>query len=279
MKAQKECFLCLKNLINQAVCLATTHPKTKLQVKEQALKILNEHFSTNIIPTEISNRVHRLIKEITKNPDPYRERKDKEINLSKRLCKELSEKYSSDFRSSVMLSALGNGIDFFRDLNELKDDVKKNPKFAIDDIDKVEKVLKRINKVLYLADNAGECFFDLPLVKKIREKCNLIYVTKGSPIQNDLTIEDLKKAGIANQFGKTMTIGADTVGLDLSIISKEFEKELEVSDLIIAKGMGYYETLSELPRSGKIFHILKAKCIPIAMSLGVPLGSYIAMVR
>ncbi|MCP8305080.1 MAG: DUF89 family protein [archaeon] len=279
MKAQSECFPCLKNLIHQAVNLATKHQKTRLQAQKQALDILNEHFSTNVVPTEISNRFHKLIREITKNPDPYRERKDKEIEVSRTLLKELRERYSDDFRSCVMLSALGNGIDFFRDLNELSEDVKNTPEFAIDDIDDVEKRLRRIRRVVYLADNAGECFFDLPLVNKIKEECDLVYVTKGSPVQNDMTIEDLRKAGILNRFGKITTIGADTVGLDLSVASNEFKKEFEVCDLIVAKGMGYYETLSELPQSGKIFHILKAKCKPVARSLGVPLGSYVAMIR
>jgi len=279
MRAQSECFPCLKKLIRQAVSLATKNQKMSLSVEKQALDILNECFSINIVPTEISNRFHRLIRDVTKNPDPYREKKNKEVEVSKRLCEELRERYSNDFRSCVMLSALGNGIDFFRDLNELPEDVKKIPEFAIDDIDIVEKRLGRIRKVIYLADNTGESFFDIPLVNKIREKCDLVYFTKGSPVQNDLTIEDLRNAGIVNQFGKIMTIGADTVGIDLSIVSKEFKKELEVCDLIVAKGMGYYETLSELPQSGKIFYILKAKCTPVARSLGVPLGSYVAMIR
>jgi uncharacterized protein with ATP-grasp and redox domains len=43
--------------------------------------------------------------------------------------------------------------------------------------------------------------------------------------------------------------------------------------------MGYWETLSELPARGKVFHLLKAKCGPVARSLGVPLNSYVALLR
>ena len=45
------------------------------------------------------------------------------------------------------------------------------------------------------------------------------------------------------------------------------------------KGMGNYETLSELPIRGKIAYCLMAKCQPIADSLRVPLNSYVAMLQ
>jgi hypothetical protein len=49
--------------------------------------------------------------------------------------------------------------------------------------------------------------------------------------------------------------------------------------LVLAKGMGYWETLSELPAQGKVFYLLKAKCKPVADSLGVALNSYVALLR
>jgi len=43
--------------------------------------------------------------------------------------------------------------------------------------------------------------------------------------------------------------------------------------------MGHYEALSELPPKGKFFYCLKAKCQPVADSLGVPMDSYVAMLQ
>jgi uncharacterized protein with ATP-grasp and redox domains len=43
--------------------------------------------------------------------------------------------------------------------------------------------------------------------------------------------------------------------------------------------MGYYETLSEFAGDGRVLHCLMAKCQPVADSIGVPLNSYIAMLR
>jgi len=48
---------------------------------------------------------------------------------------------------------------------------------------------------------------------------------------------------------------------------------------VLAKGMGYWETLSELPAQGRVFHLLKAKCQPVADSLHVALNSYVALLR
>jgi len=43
--------------------------------------------------------------------------------------------------------------------------------------------------------------------------------------------------------------------------------------------MGYWESLSDAPEQGKIFYCLMAKCQPVADSLGVPLNSYVALLR
>jgi hypothetical protein len=65
----------------------------------------------------------------------------------------------------------------------------------------------------------------------------------------------------------------------MDIASDEFRGEFLAADLVLAKGMGYWETLSELPAEGKVFHLLKAKCRPVAASLGVSLNSYVACLR
>ncbi len=76
-----------------------------------------------------------------------------------------------------------------------------------------------------------------------------------------------------------ITTGTDTPGVDMAMASEEFKAEFEAADLVLAKGMGYWETLSELPPEGKVFYLLKAKCKPVADSLGVTLNSYVALLR
>ena len=122
-------------------------------------------------------------------------------------------------------------------------------------------------------------FFDLPLVKWMRQFTSVTYVVKGFPVQNDVTLDDLRQAGLEVDFGSIMTTGTATPGIILSLASDQFKREFELADLIFAKGMGYYESLSELKPEGKIFYCLKAKCQPVADSLSVPVNSFVAMLR
>ncbi|MCJ7514668.1 MAG: ARMT1-like domain-containing protein, partial [Dehalococcoidia bacterium] len=149
----------------------------------------------------------------------------------------------------------------------------------IDDSKSFEAKLKQGSRVLYLADNAGEVFFDLPLITWMRRRASVAYVAKSAPVQNDVTLEDIRRAGLEDELGELLTTGTATPGIDFSQASAEFKQEFNSADFIFAKGMGYYESLSELPAEGKVFYCLRAKCQPVADALGVPLNSYVAMLR
>jgi uncharacterized protein with ATP-grasp and redox domains len=151
--------------------------------------------------------------------------------------------------------------------------------FVIDDAERFEAMLMSASKILYLADNAGEVFFDLPLVKWMRRFTPVTYVVKDLPVQNDVTLDDVRRAGLENELGDIITTGTATPGIIFSLASAQFKREFELADLIFAKGMGYYESLSERPPQGKVFYCLKAKCQPVADSLKVPLNSFVAMLR
>ena len=205
--------------------------------------------------------------------------KVKELEMAERLFKEVRSYYGEDLRSCVKLATLGNTIDFFKDPATVVEEMGQPVAFAIDHVDEFEERLGSARRVLYLADNAGECFFDLPLLNKIRERTRAVYVVKGFPVQNDMTLTELSEAGLTEEIGEVITTGSDAVGIDLSSASEEFKDQFELADLVFAKGMGNYETLSELPVYGKIVHCLMAKCQPIADSLEVPFNSYAIILR
>jgi len=49
---------------------------------------------------------------------------------------------------------------------------------------------------------------------------------------------------------------------------------------VIAKGMGNYESLTELKNLGVyVLFLLKAKCNPVARSIGVERGSNVALLK
>lgn len=279
MKATNECYPCLANLVKQAAGLATEDPELKAKAIEEGLKLLDREFSTEKVSIAVATPLHRLVRMVTGNPDPYRLMKEAEVDMARSLRKGWRNNPEANLRDYMVLAVLGNNIDFFKDLKQIKKDMGMPVEFAVDHIKKLESKLKKTRRILYLADNAGEVFFDLPLVEKLQDFAPVTYVVKESPVQNDITLADLKEFGLANELRRVITTGTDTPGVDMAMASDEFKLEFDAADLVLAKGMGYWETLSELKPQGKVFYLLKAKCKPVADSLGVELNSYVALLR
>jgi uncharacterized protein with ATP-grasp and redox domains len=278
MKASKDCYECLQKLAYQAAELATDDGPAKARVAGEGLKILGDDFSLDSVSIVVATKIHDAVKRITGNPDPYRKMKDKEIAVARELSQALELKLE-DFASCLRFSAMGNTIDFFRPIDGIETEMKVRVDFIVDDSERFEASLKHARRVLYLADNAGEAFFDLPFLGWMRQRASVAYVVKASPVQDDVTLEDIRRTGLEAELGEIISTGTATPGIDFSQASAEFKREFDSADLIFAKGMGYYESLSELPSEGKVFYCLRAKCQPVADSLGVPLKSYIAMLR
>ena len=278
MKACNYCLECLERLAYQAAKLGANNKASEARAVKESLKILHDDFSLDCVSITIATKMHDVVKKITGNPDPYRQMKDKEIDIGRELVQQL-EINGDDCVSCLKFSASGNTIDFFRPIELLVNDLKEPVQFVIDDSNKFEAKLGSSHRLLYLADNAGEVFFDLPLLKLLRKKASVAYVVKSSAVQNDITLSDIELLGLKEELGEVLTTGTATPGIDFSLASTEFEAAYNSADLIFAKGMGYYESLSELPASGKVFYCLRAKCPPVADSLKVPLNSYVAMLR
>lgn len=278
MKASGYCYKCLLKLANQAAELATDDKQAKARAIEKSLKILQDDFSLDCVSIVVATKLHNAVKKITRNSDPYRQMKDREIALAGELSKKIKLK-PDGFKKYLEFAALGNTIDFFRPLDIIRQDMKEPVNFIIDDSKLFEAKLKHAARVLYLADNAGETFFDLPLIRWMRRRASVAYVVKSAPVQDDITVEDIKRSGLEDALGEILTTGTATPGIDFSQASAEFKREFDAADLILAKGMGYYESLSELPAEGKVFYCLKAKCQPVADALKVPLNSYVAMLQ
>jgi hypothetical protein len=270
----------LRKLVRQAAGLATEDERLRRKAEEEAMGVLDHDFFVEEVSIVVATRIHKVIRDVTGNPDPYRAMKENEMAIARELFPRVRLQYNKDALGDyIRLAAAANAIDFFRSPVVIAEDMNRAVDFAIDDSAEFEAKLTGAAKVLYLADNAGEIYFDLPLVKKLRQQVEVKYVVKPSPVQDDATIEDIRNAGREDEFGAVITTGVASPGVILDSASTQFRWEFSSADLIIAKGMGYYESLSELPPEGKVFYCLMAKCNPVATSLGVPRNSYVAMLR
>ncbi|MDY6834454.1 MAG: ARMT1-like domain-containing protein [Chloroflexota bacterium] len=279
MKVVNECYTCLTRLINQASQLATDDKAIREEAKCSGMKVLDTDFCLDAVSIVIATKIHKAIRYVSGTADPYLDMKKKELTLARSVSTNLRTHYTEDLRGHLQFAALGNSLDFFRPLSETKRRMNKPVEFKIDHSQVFQTRLEKAQQVLYLADNAGEIFFDLPLLGWMRQYTKVIYVVKASPVQNDLTLEDVRKASLLSEVSPVITTGTATPGIDLALASTEFKQAFSSSDLIFAKGMGFYESLSELPANNRYFHCLMAKCQPVAKSIGVPLDSYVAMMR
>jgi len=279
MKLMPGCYECLRRLICQAAELATDDASLKQNAIKEAMKILDDEFSYSQLSIVIATKINKVVREVTHNPDPYRAMKEREMTLARELYPELRSRYNDDLRGCLKLAAAANVIDFFREPGSIREDIRKPVSFVVDDSEQLEAKLKDAGKILYLADNAGELYFDLPLVKWMKQFAQVIYVVKPSPVQDDLTLDNVRRSGLEGEFGKVISTGIASPGIVFSLASAQFKREFESADLIFAKGMGHYEALSELSPEGKFFYCLMAKCKPVADSLGVPINNYVAMLQ
>lgn len=279
MKATRECHQCLAQLVRQAAELATDEPGPRAKAIEEGLRLLDREFSLDKTSIAVATPLHRLVRKVTGNHDPYLRMKEAEVAMARGLRQDWGDEPVGDLRACLVLAVRGNNIDFFKDIDAIRNDLPMPVRFATDDIALFEERLATTESMLYLADNAGEVFFDLPLVRRLGDSAAVTFVVKESPVQNDITLADLRRFGLANELTRVITTGTDTPGVDMDMASEEFRSEFEACDLVLAKGMGYWETLSELPAQGKVLHLLKAKCGPVADSLGVALDSYVARLR
>jgi uncharacterized protein with ATP-grasp and redox domains len=148
---------------------------------------------------------------------------------------------------------------------------------AIDDIKEIFKNSKKASQILYLHDNAGEIVFDTLLIRELRELgATVTAVVKGAPVLNDATEKDAHFVKLAGKVDKLITTGTDAVGYLPHECSKEFLSSYNTTDFVIAKGMGYAETIPEHDLSIPHALLFRTKCLPVANFFKIRRGRNIA---
>jgi uncharacterized protein with ATP-grasp and redox domains len=276
MRAVPECYGCLERLIVTTAKLATEDPALRERAIAAGRAILDAEFSPAKIPARVAAAAQRAVRQVAGNADPFRKVKQGELAFAAVAVEQLKPRFGGDWAGLLSLAALGNTVDFFRDLEVVAREMEQPVDFIINQIPAFVDRLASTRCLLFLTDNAAECYFDLPLYRKLCQTVEeAVYVVKARPVQNDLTLADLEECGLKESFTRLASTGTDSPGLDLEAASPEFKSLYARADLILAKGMGYYETFSEI-KDGRVFYLLRAKCRPVAAAIGVPQGSFVA---
>lgn len=277
MKAYAECYPCFFNQVLKTVRLVTSDEK-KVWESLIAVSSFLPRVSFDVPPPAISRDVYRIISEITGVKDPYLAVKKKCTELALAHYSELKTCLTREddrLKAAVRMAIAGNMIDFGVDLEfDFKLDVDKilSQELAVDDYPDFQRELKTAQSVLYLGDNAGETLFDRILIEEIGKPT--VYAVRERPVINDVVYADAVAAGI-DKVANIVSSGCDSPGTIVDLCSEEFLELLNTSDLVISKGQGNYEGLSDVQIP--IFFLLKTKCGVIARHIGIPLGSVILM--
>ena len=270
-----ECYPCLERLVGLAVDLATPDAEVRRRALKQARGILDQEFGPEAIPAAIANRLLPAICHCSGNRDPFAARKAAATAMAARMYPRLAPAYGDDLESLLRLAAAGNALDFFRDEAAAAREMLARVEFGIGAVPDFRRELAGPpGLILFLADNAGEQFFDRPLVASLRRRgWRVLYAVKAGPIQNDLTLADLEASGLRAALEPVVDTGARTVGLELPGVSPGFRELYDAARLIIAKGMGHFETMSHLG-DPRVWFLLQAKCAPVAQALGVDVNAF-----
>jgi len=230
-------------------------------------------------PPIMAQHLHRRLREITGVEDPYRIVKSLHYEMALSLLSELKagiEAASDPLMMAVRLAIAGNIIDMGVNGNFTEIDLRRSIDQAltepfIGDQNEFRQVLSKAHKILYLADNAGEIVFDRLLIEQLLP-ARVTLAVRGAPVINDATMADARAVGL-HEIVEVIDNGSDAPGTILADCSQDFNRRFAEADLILAKGQGNFETLSDENRN--IYFLFKAKCPVIAAHVGMPVGTHV----
>lgn len=282
------CIPCTVRASFDIACRSTQNQEERSRILKETLSWLLKLDYRSTPASVLHSHVCRLAKEISGNEDPFRDAKKVSNDISNKLVATLSWvkglKGKEGLLKAAKVAILGNLIDFevqdhsfsFDAFASKLEEYLEEP-MGIDDSSALDAALRRANLVLYILDNAGEVAFDKLLVEFIKSEYNskVWAVAKSMPVLNDATMDDVEEVGLMEIVDRVLTSGNDCVGVCMENASEEFLAAISSCDLIIAKGQGNYETLTEIEYNiGKdVCYLLRAKCPLVAEEIGVPVGS------
>ncbi|MCK4237061.1 MAG: DUF89 family protein [Candidatus Krumholzibacteria bacterium] len=275
MKTYLECIPCFFKQAIRAARLVTDDEELIKRLLDEVGVMLKE-IPLDSKPPEMARLVYGKIKEITGNEDPYRELKKENIEKALSLYPALKSRVEDSrdrLLTAVRIAIAGNIMDFgvysgFDIEREVEEVMSKD--LAVCDYKDFRRCLDETDEILYIGDNAGEAVFDRVLIEELGKPVK--YAVRGVPVINDATLKDAALAGIG-EIATIISSGTSAPGTLLDDCSIEFKKILENSRLVISKGQGNYEGLSEEGYS--IFFLLKVKCFVIAGDIGAREGDVI----
>jgi len=275
MKTYLDCIPCFFRQALFAARLVLNDEKEIKQVLDRIGMILPEILPDNS-PPETGRKIYGIVREFTGVEDPFKALKEQSITQALQLYPDLRravQQAHDPLAMAVRMAIAGNVIDFganpdFEMQRDIRAAIDTDP--AINHYSIFSKKVAAAKTILYLGDNAGETVFDKILIETMAKP--VVYAVRGAPVINDATIEDAQRSNL-DDVADLLSSGCNAPGFLLDRCSEEFIEHFKNADLIISKGQGNWECLSNERRP--IFYLLKAKCPVISRELDVAIDDTI----
>ncbi|MEI7941648.1 MAG: ARMT1-like domain-containing protein [Candidatus Riflemargulisbacteria bacterium] len=272
MKSYIDCIPCIMHNI---VATLNGHIANRADREEAFKKILKELHETDfskVSPPVLTDNLHKIMLTYLDGRDIYKDIKKECNNEALKIYKHAEELYNNSankLKTAIKIAIAGNLIDYgalksFNIENILDDYVHRD--FAVDDYADLEVEINKANTILYIGDNTGEIVLDRLLVKHLLSIGKKVtFTVKSHPILNDALLEDAKEVGM-DKITEVIESGCATAGTTLAGTNELFHKRLAGADIIISKGQGNFETLTEEQITKPLFYLFLCKCDKIAQT-------------
>jgi len=282
MKTSHRCLPCFIEQTLSVLRMTAATPQQTETVLRQALSLLSQ-IDFDATPPQTARLLHALIREKLDHPDPYADEKRRYQTLALQLYPQLQQQVKESVDplvTALKLSIAGNSIDHgvYHSMDEARalqaiDSALHLP--LVGDVEWLRREINAAESILFLADNAGEIVLDRLLIEQMPLHKTTV-VVRGKPIINDALYAEARQAGLT-EIVRVMDNGDNTPGTDLLQCRPEVCNAFDTADLILAKGQGNYETLSDT--DANIVFLLKAKCPVVAEHIGCQLNDALILPR
>lgn len=279
VRTRLECLPCLLRQALDAARLVTDDEELHHSVMLRACDVFRL-IDVRRSPPFLAQRIHRIIRAVVGNEDPYRAIKSEMNRLCVQLLRPLRERIAAapdPFSAAVRVAIAGNCIDNGPRSGPSARHVKAFLTSALDrplvgSPARLDREARKAERILYLADNAGEIAIDRLLIERLPVG-RVTVAVRGHPVINDATLADARAVGLG-RVARVIDNGSDAPGTLLDDCSAAFRETFAAADLIIAKGQGNFESLSGLGDQ-RIHHLLIPKCPLVARHVDAPQDSLV----
>ena len=277
MKTYLDCIPCfLRQALAVARHVKPQDPQFHKRVITEICRKIPER-SLDLSPPMMAEVIHNWIREETGISDLYAEEKATHVRQALELEPRLRawiEQHPDRLEAAVRVAIAGNIMDLGANPNfNLDTELNhlESVKESLEGFPQLREALEQSDEVLYIGDNASEAVFDQLLIEELSPR-KVTFATRGVPILDDITEDLARKIGL-DSCATVISSGSPIPGTDLNRVTPEFRTLFEKSPLVIAKGQGNFESLSDANRP--IFFLFKVKCTVVALETGRPIGSSI----